>query len=156
VRLAADPHAGRTRWWWETAVLLVVGVALVVVVINASGFVSGIGGRIPADTATWRRYAHNRHAVVSVTTLQIPRTRDLACGDVRSGPTGTVPRLCLLIVSSTTGVRSVIGGWKLDAGAPDVPAYRHDCFGATVAQGLCPLEEHPSRHHGRRPAGRAS
>jgi len=125
-------------------VLIVIGLMLVVVVINASGFISGIGGRIPADTATWRRYAHNRGAAVSVTTLQIPRTRDLACGDIGPGPTGAVPRLCLLIVGSTAGrVRSVIGGWKLAAGAPDVPAYRHHCFGATIEQGLCPLEEHP-------------
>ena len=117
---------------------------LAVVVINASGFTSGIGGRIPADTATWRRYAHNSHAAVSVTTLQIPQTRDVACGNTRPGPTGSVPRLCLMIVGSTAGrVRSVIGGWKLPVGAPDVPAYRHDCFGATIEQGLCPLEEHP-------------
>jgi hypothetical protein len=143
-RLAAGTVPGRSRWWWETAALILIGLVLAVVVINAAGFVSGIGGRVPADTATWRRYAHNRYAAVSVTTLQIPQTRDVACGNIRPGPTGTVPRLCLLIVGAKQGrVRSVIGGWKLPAGVQDVPAYRHGCFGASVEQGLCPLEEHP-------------
>jgi hypothetical protein len=139
----AGAPSGRRRWLLETAALILVGVALLVIVVGAVGHDS-TGGRTPADTAVWRRYAHNDRADVSVVAWIIPTTQDVACGDIRPGPSGAQPKLCLLIPVSRAGrVRYAIGGWTLPAGAPDVPAYRHECFGASAAQGLCPREAHP-------------
>jgi hypothetical protein len=133
--------SGRRLWLYETTALILVGLALVVIVVGAVGHDS-TGGRTPADTATWRRYTRDDRAAVSVVALNIPTTQDVACGDLGRGPAAGRPKLCVLIKVSKAGVAGpVIGGWTLPAGAPDVPAYRRDCFGATVVQGLCPREE---------------
>jgi hypothetical protein len=139
-RFREEPGSGRLRLV-ETTLLLIAGLVLATATVYDVGRSVGIDHRLAADVRTWR--AATGHAYRNLTVDQelfgTASKREVVCGNTRPGPPKSSTQLCLEVWGPVRGgLRTVHGGWYIPPGSEDVRALRHGCFGAAVAEGLCP------------------
>jgi hypothetical protein len=124
----------------ETVVLLLAGVLLATATINDLVRETNVNHRLVADKRTWRAYTHHDYKNLSVSQdVRGLSTREIACGNTSPGGLKERVQLCLTIAGPVRdGRRRVSGGWYLPPRLEDERRYRYACFGAAVAERLCP------------------
>lgn len=125
----------------ETTLLVLVGLLLAAATINDVVRQTHINHRLAADLRTWRAYTgHDYHNIsIDQELLGLNSQREVLCANTSPGPPGARTQLCLEIWGTAVkGVRTVHGGWYLPPYAADLRIHRYGCFGAAVAEGMCP------------------
>lgn len=137
---AAERQASAGRRAAETVVLLLAGALLATATINDVVRQTDVNHRLDADLRTWRAYTRHDYKNISISQdVRGLSTREIACGNTSPGGLKARVQLCLTITGPVRGGRrSVSGGWYLPPHLEDVHRYRYGCFGAAVAEGLCP------------------
>jgi hypothetical protein len=125
----------------ETIVLVLVGLLLAVATVNDVVRQTHTNERLVADLDTWRAYTgHPYHNLtISQKVLGEGSGREVVCGNTSPGGPRARVQLCLAIWGPVRdGRRTVHGGWYLPPGSEDPKRDRYACFGAAVAERLCP------------------
>ena len=135
------PGPWSSRRLVETTLLVLLGVLLAVASLNDVARQTHVNQRLIVDIATWRALTGHAYHNVSVEQDRSGRTtREVVCGNTTPGAPKTRPQLCLVMTGPVVrGRRAVHGGYYLPAHLLfDTPSARYGCFGAAIAQGLCP------------------
>ena len=138
-RVAQGPASPGARLA-ETLLLLLAGLLLATATVNDVVRQTHVNHRLDADKRTWRAYTGHPYKNLSVSQdVRGLSTREIVCGNTSPGGLKERVQLCLVITGPVRGGRRhVSGGWYVPPRLEDERRYRYACFGAAVAEGLCP------------------
>lgn len=123
---------------YETFVLVVIGIVLLVAVLYDVSYDVGNDHRMVADVRTWRQFVGQKPDTIWAKPVVLGHTEDVSCGSVALGPATQETQVCLLLVGPVrNGVRTIAAGWQLPWGDSDHSYDRFSCFGP-AASGWCP------------------
>lgn len=129
-----------TRWRLETALLVLIGVALLVITVNDTARQVQINERLVDDLVTWSHYTglHTQEPNLQEAVFGYSNTTDVVCGNTIEGKPGSSIQQCAVITGPVVDrLRKVIGYWKLPRERPDHRHNRYDCSGSSVVLEKC-------------------